>query len=360
MNGGTSPVQDRASRPARRAPLWLRFLLVAALVAAAILLFDLRAVGAAMVSLSPAVILLALLLATLDRFLMGFKWKQLIHAGGERIRLRDAVGAYYQAAFTGRLIPAAAAHDVLRAYVVHRCGVSPGLLVGSITLEKVIGMLASVTAAGLGLLFLLLAGGIDPGIRILLMAAVGGGVVVSLTALVVAFSTRFHDRAVRVLERWAPNRLRGLATKASAAALSYRHRGPALLANFGLSLAETGLQVVKLVVIAIGLGVAMPLVPLLAVISLGIYARRVFAYIESWGLAEASGVATFVLLGIAPELAFALAIANYAVTTIAILPGGYLLYRTGVGGGRPGHGAGESAAGDPAAPRARSESLSSV
>lgn len=332
-------------RPAtgRRNTLWWRLGFVAALLAAAILLFDLRAVGTAMVSVPPAIVVLAILLGTLDRFLMGLKWRQLINAGGERIRLRDAVSAYYQASFTGRLIPAAAAHDVLRGYVAKRCGISPGLLVGSIALEKVIAMLASVAVAATGLGYIWLSGEPDASTRLLLGTAVGAGAAVAVVALSLAFSAGFHRWGGRFVDRWAPARLRDVARNASRAALGYRHRRRALLINFLLALAEYGLQVLKLLVLALGLGIAMPLVSLAAVIALGTYARRIIAYVESWGLAEAGGVATFVLLGVEPELAFALAVANYAVTTLAVLPGGYLLYRTGTGRGASKADAGETA-----------------
>jgi uncharacterized protein (TIRG00374 family) len=335
MRGLTEPVPQERTRTRRGSGVWWRLVLLAALLTAAILLFDLRAVGTAVISVPPAIVILAIVLATLDRFLMGFKWRQLIHAGGERIRLRDAVSAYYQAAFTGRLIPAAAAHDVLRAYVANRCGVTPGLLLGSIALEKVIGMLASVAVAALGMSYLLVVSGFDAGTRILLITAIGVGTAVSAAALFIALSARLHRWGGRFAERWAPRRAARLARKASEAALSYRHRGAVMVVNFILAVAEYGLQIMKLVVLAVGLGIAMPLVPLMAAVALAIYARRVIAYVESWGLAEASGVATFVLLGIDPELAFALAVANYAVNTIAVLPGGYLLYRTGAGRGRP-------------------------
>lgn len=331
MMGAVDPSPDDKAPAGSRRALWWRLGLLAALLTAALLLFDLRAVGAAVVSLSPAIVILALLLATLDRFLMGFKWRQLIKAGGERIRLRDAVSAYYQAGFTGRLLPAAAAHDVLRAYVANRCGVSPGLLVGSIALEKVIAMLASVAVAGLGLVYLLLVDALDAGTRVLLVTAIAAGAAVSGTALFFAFSAPFHRWGEKLVGRWGPQRLVGLAQKASQAALSYRHRQTAIFVNFTLALLEYALQVMKLVVLAIGLGIPMPLVQLMAAAALGIYARRVISYIESWGLAEASGVATFVLLGISPELAIALAVANYAVSTLTVLPGGYLLYRTGLG-----------------------------
>jgi uncharacterized protein (TIRG00374 family) len=323
----------------RRRGLWWRLALLVALITAAILLFDLRAVGAALISLPPSILVLALVIGLLDRCLMGYKWRQLINAGGEQLRLRDAISAYFQVGFTSRLVPAAAAHDVFRGYLAGRFGISTGLLVGSITLEKLMAMLASVSVAGIALCYLVLVHGLGTGnARSVLLLALGVGVVVTAGALVTVLSRTVHRWAGRLVDQWVPRRFMDLARKASRATLDYRHRGTVLSANFVLAVAEYGLQVAKMLVLALGLGVAIPLLPLTAIIALALYARRIIAYVESWGLAEAGGVATFVLLGIGPELAIALAVANYAITTIVVLPGGYLLYKTGLGRSGAGRG----------------------
>jgi uncharacterized protein (TIRG00374 family) len=322
---GTEP------RDPRPRGLWWRLALLAALITAAALLFDLRAIGAALISLPPWILVLALVIGLLDRCLMGYKWRQLINAGGERLRLRDAISAYFQVGFTGRLVPAAAAHDVFRGYLGSRFGISTGLLVGSMTVEKLMAMLASIAVAGVALCYLAFADGLGTGnSRSVLLLAIGVGVVGTAVALVAVLSGTVHRWAGRLVDGWVPRRVMEPARKASRATLDYRRRGKVLSANFALAVAEYGLQVAKILVLAIGLGIAMPLAPLTAIIAVALYARRIIAYVESWGLAEAGGVATYVLLGIGPELAIALAVANYAITTIVVLPGGYLLYRTGL------------------------------
>lgn len=333
MNGGLGEGgAGTEPRGGWRRGLWWRLALLVALITAAALLFDVRAVGAALISLPPSILVLALVIGLLDRCLMGYKWRQLVSAGGERLRLRDAISAYFQVGFTSRMVPAAAAHDVFRGYLASRFGISTGLLVGSITVEKLMAMLASVAVAAGALCYLALVHGLGRGgSQTILLVAIGVGVLVTAGALIAVLSGSVHRWAGRLVDRWVPRRFMELGRKASRATLDYRHRGTALAANFVLAVAEYGLQVAKMLVLAIGLGIAIPLVPLTAIIALALYARRIIAYVESWGLAEAGGVATFVLLGIGPELAIALAVANYAISTIVVLPGGYLLYRTGLG-----------------------------
>lgn len=115
---------------------------------------DLGEVFAAIGGIPPLILLGALLIATADRFMMALKWSQLVRAAGGPMGLMQAVRIYYQAGFTSMVLPTQLGPDLLRVYLGKRLGISSGLLVASMTVEKVIAVLAGAFLAAAGLVYL--------------------------------------------------------------------------------------------------------------------------------------------------------------------------------------------------------------
>jgi len=65
--------------------------------------------------MSPLALLIAVALASADRVLMGFKWRQLVRAAGGSLRLSDATNIYYQTCFTDLVFPNVVASEGLSA-----------------------------------------------------------------------------------------------------------------------------------------------------------------------------------------------------------------------------------------------------
>ena len=115
--------------------------------------------------------------------------------------------------------------------------------------------------------------------------------------------------------------------RSSASLLAYRSHPGRLGINLLLAVGEQCLQFAKFFVLGRALGIAIPTLPFCAGIAVVMFARRVTGYLESLGLSEGVSVLLFTVLGVGKDTAVALALANYAVTTVAMLPGAYLLYR---------------------------------
>ncbi|MBK5188946.1 MAG: flippase-like domain-containing protein, partial [Gemmatimonadaceae bacterium] len=113
---------------------------------------DWARVGASLLAMSTGGVLLAFALASADRVLMGFKWRQLVRAGGGVLRLRDAVSIYYQTSFADHVLPNLVTSEALRVYLGRRRAIPAPLLLGSMAIERMIGALAAVALAGVGLL----------------------------------------------------------------------------------------------------------------------------------------------------------------------------------------------------------------
>jgi glycosyltransferase 2 family protein len=103
-----------------------------------------------------------------------------------------------------------------------------------------------------------------------------------------------------------------------------------LLTNLMLAFCEQVVQIMKFLVLGRALGIELPLTALLATIVLMLTVRHMLNYLESWGIAETGTVVMLTLLGINETTAVALIFLNFVVTTVASLPGIYLMYRSGL------------------------------
>jgi glycosyltransferase 2 family protein len=304
--------------------LIIQIIVLAILVTALIAWVDIRAVLARIATLSPATLVAALALALGSRFVMGYKWRQLIMAAGGRLGLARAVSVYFQSAFSSRLVSTGLGGDVLRAWLVGRSGVPGGVVLGSIAVEKLIALVTNVVFALVGAVYLL-----EPtrvGDQRLLAWLILGGVIASgIGVACLAFLPRWFSRTS--LPAWVPPRAAGLAVKTADALTGYRSRPAALAVNFALASVELFVQLLRLYIIGRALGIDLPAAEFAAALMVVLFARRAAGYVEAMGLAEGVSVIALTLLGIPAETAVALAVTNYAVVTVAVLPGAYLLWR---------------------------------
>jgi hypothetical protein len=208
-------------------------------------------------------------------------------------------------------------------------GVSTSLLVSSMTLEKLIAILANVLLALLSMVYL--ASGLPVELRNLILLSAGLVMIGALGGLALSLSSPMHRFGARLLGNRLPGKLAAILGRASDSLLAYRSRPGVLCLNLLLAGAELFLQFLKFLVLGWALGVALPLLTFAAAIMVVLFARRITAYFEGWGLSEVTSIVLFTLLGMDRDIAVALALTNYAVTTVATLPGGYLLYRSGLG-----------------------------
>jgi glycosyltransferase 2 family protein len=303
----------------------------AALLGALFFFVDVRGVAAALLALTPGVVVLALVLATLDRLAMAWKWRQLVLAGGGRLGLWEAVRIHYQSAVSGRIVPAPLGADLFRAWLAGRAGVPHGLVLGSIAVERVVGMLVAGVLSLVG--FVYLAGRLPDGGRGgALLAVVVAGLAAGSAALLLLFLAPAHrlgGRFLRKIGRWKslPAGVRKLPERLSDSLLAVRDRPGALLVHAGLALLEHLLQFAKIFVLGIGVGVAVPPVTFVAICAVALFIRRFAGIVENWGMGEGAAVLAFALLGIDPALAVAFMAANFAMTTVVILPGALFYIR---------------------------------
>lgn len=133
---------------------WLRIGLSIALV---VLLFtyvvDAREVVRILQRFDARYLILAILVVTIDRVLMTFKWTLLLRAQGYRLPLWQGVTIYCTSMVWGLALPTTVGADAIRAVMVTKRGFNGTDVVTSIVIERMVGF---VLALALGLVSLLI------------------------------------------------------------------------------------------------------------------------------------------------------------------------------------------------------------
>ena len=307
---------------------WITYAVLVVILLALVFVLDVRSLALAVVSIPPAFLAMVLGIASLDRLMMGYKWRHLILTIGGNISLGSAVSAYYQSGFSSRLLPIPMASDLLRIHIVRQAGLPLELIVSSIVLEKLLAYLASTFLAIIGLVYLFPLISLEQDILSLLGLAIV--LIIALVALgfILTLYSPTHRLAGKYVTRFLPEILNRLLHKYSRSILSYRDHPGALLINLILAFVEQLIQIAKFLVLARAIGIELPIMFLFFTIALMLVVRRILNYFESWGLAEAGSVVILSLLGIDETMAVALIFLNFVTTTVAMLPGVYLMYRS--------------------------------
>jgi len=304
---------------------WLRITVLIALLLAVAVFLDPREVITAITEISPPALVLAIILLSIDRIVMGVKWRHLVRGAGGELRLTDAVGIYFQSKFITLAFPASFGGEVMRGILGTRAGVPGYLVIASMLLERVVAAVSSTVLASLGLFYLLTAtvNAAHPPIFIV----AGGAVVASLIAISV-LNRRFHTVVGRLVRRHLPEPVFSFLDRLSAAASSYRARPGLLGVNLIINICEHMLQMAALFVLARGMGITLKVAPFLAVTAVIMLVRRGAGMLEGWGLAESGLVMLYNLSGVPAAESVALALALWATSLVASLPGAFLLPRT--------------------------------
>jgi glycosyltransferase 2 family protein len=331
LNTSGQSVRPASSSKERRGAMARRLantVLTLGLVAALVLLVDLREVMSALASIPIGLLALALLVLSADRVVMGLKWRHLVNGAGGKMRRRDAVAIYYQSGFAALILPTSVGGEVLRGLLGQRAGVPLSMLVASMVLEKLVAAVSSVILAGLAAIYIVLAtSGSDDSVILLVL----GSTVIVAAVTILATHRGAHEWIGQRMRRWTPQRAFKTLDHLSARVVAYRERLPLLKVNLLFNLGEHVLQFLALYLLARGLGIDFGFLPFLAVTAVVMLARRTLGFLESWGLAETAVVVIYSLFGVQRELSVGLAFSLWATSIIATLPGAILLYRNGVG-----------------------------
>jgi uncharacterized protein (TIRG00374 family) len=300
---------------------WLRIALSIALV---VLLFtyvvDAHEVGRILQRFEGGYLLLAIVVVTIDRILMTFKWTLLLRAQGYRLPLLQGVTIYCTSMVWGLALPTTVGADAIRAVMVTKRGFNGTDVITSIVIERMVGFVLALALGLVSLAILRSIGVLDArfdsalyvgvamliGVTALLIAALNERLVASVVARLPRFIR--ESKVMRYLDRFAG---------------AYRRLGGArgTIAKFSvLTVVEQVFSVLFPWTLALGLGVEVNLLLLLGVLPISTLISRLPISFDGLGVFEAVFVGLLVLAGIDAEAALAIAISGRIIQLLAFLP----------------------------------------
>jgi glycosyltransferase 2 family protein len=301
--------------------LWLRIALSIVLVVLLLTyVVDVREVGHILQRFDAGWLLLGIVVVTIDRVLMTFKWTLLLRAQGYRLPLLQGVTIYCTSMVWGLALPATVGADAIRAVMVTKRGFNGTDVVTSIVIERMVGF---VLALALGLVSLAILRNIGVlGARFDTALYLGVAMLIGVTALLVAALNEKLVSAVLVrLPRFV--RESKVMQYLERFAAAYRALGGArsTIAKFSaLTVLEQVFSVIFPWTLAKGLDVDVNLLLLLGVLPISTLISRLPISFDGLGVYEAVFVGLLVLAGISAEAALAIAISGRIIQLFAFLP----------------------------------------
>lgn len=285
-----------------------------------------------MSELSLGAIVVVLLLNTLNRALMTYKWLRLLAYRDCHMRLVRGIQIYCASTIWGLFLPATVGADTVRATCTVREGISARETIASIAIERLVGALATPLLAVAGLLLIQLSGNFDPRLEPIWWVSLGV-IAASLALLVVTFQEGFYQFLHhRLMGRFQRFKVFELLEKSHESFRTYRAAPGVLSKFFLLTLIENSFPTVVTWVIALGLGLSVPFIIVAAAVPLAYLVARVPFSIGGIGVYESVFVLVMAAGGVPVNESLAIAVLARLLGILAWVPW-WLAYV--LEGGRP-------------------------
>jgi len=320
-----------------KARLWLALKIAISATLLAIILFGLgtaRDVGSVLAAAIPSYAALAFAVFALDRFLMTYKWLLLLASRGLRLPLVRGVEIYCSAMVWGLFLPATVGADAIRGYMTAREGLDGYEVFASITIERLVGFVASLLFGLAGFLILSAAGAADE--RLSAVWWLGGlATFGAVLAFVASFNERLFGAALALVPRaWRESRIVQRLRHFHGVYRGYGRNRAAIAAFFVLTLIEQCFVVLATWVTALALSIDVSLLLMAGAVPLSMLVSRLPVSIDGLGVYEGVMVLTLSLAGVSAAEGVALALAYRGLQVLLWLPW-WLAYTLQTGTIRP-------------------------
>jgi len=262
-------------------------------------------------------IIMALVLANVDRALMGYKWNILLRIKGIALPFGDVLASYYVGTFWGQFLPMTLGGDVVRAYRVSGQIGSKADIVSSIVLERLLGVVSSLLVGLLSVgLFLVLVSAADWKVAVIL--------VVSCLVCVAIIYLSFTNWLKEWLDRGFLLRRKGWVQGAIRVYHSYKsyqsHRGP-MLRFLAWSVVEQWFPILCSYLVSQALDLDVPFWSFVVFIPVILSLARIPIALNGFGVTEGLFVYFFSFAGMATGDAFMIGFLGHILGILAVLPG---------------------------------------
>jgi glycosyltransferase 2 family protein len=270
-------------------------------------------------SADPLLIVVLLLFFPLDRAFMAWKWRLLLLAQGEHMRLWTAVRIYLGSTVAGLAVPlGGAGPDIVRVAMLRTEGVPGHLSVGSIIIERLAGLVGSVlmlgTAAAIALALL--------GPAWLAGFEVGTELLLPIGVAMIAWAVAIGWSGPALFRRLAASRLgQRLDLPAYIGTLTSLVSKRALMTlSVVLAWIEQWASVIAFYLTCQAFGVELGFLACAAIVPLASILERLPISIGGLGLREAGIVLMALPFGISATDAFLVSITNYSLYLLSVIP----------------------------------------
>jgi hypothetical protein len=293
---------------------------------------------------APLPLLWLLVLLSLDRLLMSFKWTLLLKCRGVVLGQIPALKAYYLGSFAGAFLPTTLGADALRVAAVSGNGRPSEIVAASVVMERALGLVASALAALLALALLTELAAQAPRERMVWTLGLTLGLVGVTVAGLLWSLSRQGGRLAQRLEAGLADRgkVAGWLGRLAGAYHQYRAHPGVLGAFLLLSLAEQATPVLANWLAAKALGIDLSLLASAAATPVAITLARLPIWFSAFGVVEGLFVFFLALVGVGATQAFLLGLATNVFSLLTALPGLFFYLSGGLRADRaPGASSGE-------------------
>lgn len=292
-----------------------------------------RDIGGVLAAAVPSYVALALAVFLLDRFLMTYKWLLLLAARGLDLPLVRGVTIYCTAMMWGLFLPATVGADAIRGYMTTRERLDGYEVFASITIERLVGFLASLLFGLAGFLVLTAAGAADGLETVWWLGSIA--TLGAIAVFVASFNERLFAQLLSVVPpAWRESKIVQRLRHFHGVYRGYGRNRGALAAFFALTLVEQCFVVLATWLTALALSLDVSLLMMAGAVPLSMLVSRLPVSIDGLGVYEGVMVLILSLAGVAPAQGVALALAYRGLQILLWLPF-WLSYTVQSGSVRP-------------------------
>jgi glycosyltransferase 2 family protein len=265
-------------------------------------------------------VLLVVALAVFDRYLMAYKWNLLLRARGIGFSNPEVFRIYIASGFVGTFLPTGVGADIFRAIRTTTGGRRIDMMTASIVVERVIGMLAVVVLALVGL-GLVVNNTEDSQFRALYYFT-WVFFALLLLGLFLSIKNRPFTTIKHYLSRFQTYKPVRLFLNLHGAYVELSRHREILLVCFVLSVCEQGVQSLSLFYSAKAMGLSIPIIYFVAISPLSVLATTLPISISSIGVLEGAYLFLFAMAGLSATESLALSFLTRIIGWILLVPCG--------------------------------------
>lgn len=281
---------------------------------------DIRQISNVLGRIDPFLTLVTLIVITLDRATMTYKWGYLLHGHGQILPFFKGMKIYCASAIWGIALPSTVGADAIRAYLTTNLGLDSKTVITSIIVERMIGFIASLLLALVSIGILSTQINLDARFSNLFMLAA-----LLLIFSIIVFATSFSNRLFSLIhEKWLgrfKNRsILGKLERLHQSYLNYALKKKELGMFFGLTFMEQFFSFIIAWLIAQSLDVDVGLLFMAGVIPVTLLLSRLPISIDGIGVFDAIFVLAMSAAGVSPAEAITIAFGARILQILAWIP----------------------------------------